>query len=111
MCIPTDPKLRKKLVWVPGHISKPGNEKVDTLANSSLNLPTVKSKPLGRKDVYDAIDKFITGNGKLHDYDNSATARHYKLSEPVNYHIKYTQNICKHETSSTRLRLYVCLLL
>jgi hypothetical protein len=102
----TQLKLRVKFIWTSRQRGIPSDEKVDPLAKFSINLPVlaVDSKPLNTKDAYDAINKFITGQWQR-SYDNSATARHYKLIEPtISSHIKYTHNIREHKITITTFR-------
>jgi hypothetical protein len=88
-----------------------GNERADHLARKGVaKLEVDITQKSSIQDVYSKIEKDIYAEWQIL-YNNSSTARNYKLLEPiVSKDIKFVNNNRRKEVIIARLRLGKCLL-
>jgi len=97
------------LVWIPGHIGLPGNERADLLAKNATKKSEIDIiSDITLQEIYSRIEQDIYKEWQSY-YNRSSTARSYKEIEPiVSKEIKYTNKNRRKEVTLTRLRLGKC---
>ena len=93
-------------IWIPSHVNILGNERADSLAKQSLNLPDINSTNyLELQEIFSLIKSHVV-NEWQRKYDGDPKGRHYKLICPVvDTSIKFTDPNRRQEVQISRLRL------
>jgi len=94
------------LIWIPSHIDILGNERADSLAKQSLELPTINSTDyLELQEVFSIIKSHIISKWQK-EYDSDLKGLHYKSICPViDANNKFIDLNRKKEVQISRLRL------
>ena len=94
------------LIWIPSHVGILGNERADTLAGQSLELPTINSTDyLELQEVFSIIKSYVISKWQK-EYDSDIKGLQYKSICPVvDTSNKFIDLSRKKEVQISRLRL------